>query len=60
VQAVEPLANGGALKLTVAGFRLPGGIAVEGRGIAPDLPVSPQAGPTDRVLAAALRALRTP
>ena len=57
VQAVEPLANGGALKLTVAGFRLPGGTIVEGRGIAPDLAVAPRAGPTDRVLAAALRAL---
>jgi carboxyl-terminal processing protease len=59
VQAVEPLANGGALKLTVAGFRLPGGMAVEGRGVRPDLPVRPQAGPTDRVLAAALQALST-
>jgi carboxyl-terminal processing protease len=58
VQAVEPLANGGALKLTVAGFRLPGGTAVEGRGIRPDVPVRYQAGPTDRVLAAALQALR--
>jgi carboxyl-terminal processing protease len=59
VQAVEPLANGGALKLTVAGFRLPGGMVVEGRGVRPDLPVRPEAGPTDRVLAAALQALRT-
>ncbi len=57
VQAVEPLANGGALKLTVAGFRLPGGTIVEGRGIVPDIAVAPMAGPTDRVLAAALRAL---
>jgi carboxyl-terminal processing protease len=57
VQAVEPLANGGALKLTVAGFKLPGGIVVEGRGITPDLRVPPQAGPTDRVLEAALQAL---
>jgi carboxyl-terminal processing protease len=59
VQAVEPLANGGALKLTVAGFRLPGGTVVEGRGIEPDVPVSAKAGPTDRVLEAALQALRT-
>jgi carboxyl-terminal processing protease len=58
VQAVEPLANGGALKLTVAGFRLPGGTVVEGRGIRPDLPVRYRAGPTDRVLEAALQALR--
>jgi len=59
VQAVEPLANGGALKLTVAGFRLPGGTVVEGRGVVPDVPVPSRAGPTDRVLAAALHALRT-
>jgi carboxyl-terminal processing protease len=59
VQAVEPLANGGALKLTVAGFRLPGGLVVEGRGIAPDVRVPARAGPTDRVLVAAVHALRT-
>ena len=57
VQAVEPLGGGGALKLTVAGFRLPGGTVVEDRGIAPDTYVMPRPGPTDRVLAVALRAL---
>jgi carboxyl-terminal processing protease len=57
VQAVEPLAGGGALKLTVAGFRLPGGAVVEGRGVGPDIYIMPRPGPTDRVLAAALRAL---
>jgi carboxyl-terminal processing protease len=58
VQAIEPLPAGGALKLTVAGFTLPGGLEVEGRGISPDIPVVNRAGPTDRVLRAALRALR--
>jgi carboxyl-terminal processing protease len=58
VQAIEPLAGGGALKLTVARFTLPGGRVVEGRGIRPDIEVPARAGPTDRILAAALRALR--
>jgi carboxyl-terminal processing protease len=58
VQAIEPLAGGGALKLTVARFMLPGGLVVEGRGIRPDIDVAALAGPTDRVLDAALRALR--
>jgi len=57
VQAVEPLAGGGALKLTVAGFRLPGGAVVEDRGGAPDTYVMPRPGPIDRVLAVVLRAL---
>jgi carboxyl-terminal processing protease len=58
VQAIEPLADGGALKLTVARFKLPGGLVVEGRGIQPDFPVTARPGPSDRVLRAALRALR--
>jgi carboxyl-terminal processing protease len=58
VQAIEPLAGGGALKLTVARFTLPGGLVVEGRGIRPDIPVAARYGPTDRILDAALRALR--
>jgi carboxyl-terminal processing protease len=58
VQAVEPLAAGGALKLTVARFTLPGGLVVEGRGIHPDLLIEARAGATDRVLRAALFALR--
>ena len=57
VQAVEPLVGGGALKLTVAGFTLPDGTVVEGRGVAPNRYVMPRPGPTDRVLMAALRAL---
>lgn len=58
VQAIEPLPAGGALKLTVARFTLPGGLVVEGRGILPDIPVQARSGPTDRVLRAALLALR--
>ena len=37
VQAIEPLAGGGALKLTVARFLLAGHVPVDGRGIAPDV-----------------------
>jgi carboxyl-terminal processing protease len=58
VQAVEPLAGGGALKLTVARFTLRGGLVVEGRGIEPTIMVDARPGPSDRVLLAALRALR--
>jgi len=58
VQAIEPLAAGGALKLTVARFTLPGGLVVEGRGIDPDVLIEARAGPTDRVMRAALIALR--
>jgi carboxyl-terminal processing protease len=58
VQAIEPLSGGGALKITVARFTLPGGIVVEGTGIHPDIDVTAQHGSTDRVLDAALRALR--
>jgi carboxyl-terminal processing protease len=39
VQSVVPLPGGGALKLTVARFMLPGGRIVEGRGVRPTLPV---------------------
>ncbi|MGN6380083.1 MAG: S41 family peptidase [Gaiellales bacterium] len=39
IQSVVPLPGGGALKLTVAGFRLPGGKVVEGRGVEPTVPV---------------------
>jgi carboxyl-terminal processing protease len=59
VQAIEPLAAGGALKLTVARFTLPGGLVVEGRGIDPDILIEARAGPTDRVMRAALIALRS-
>jgi carboxyl-terminal processing protease len=59
VQAIEPLAAGGALKLTVARFTLPGGLVVEGRGIDPDILIEARAGPTDRVMRAALIALHS-
>ena len=60
VQAIEPLDGGGALKLTVARFTLPGGLVVEGRGIRPDIAITARPGPADRVLRAALFALRDP
>ena len=44
VQAVEPLAGGGALKLTVARFTLRGGLVVEGRGIRPTIAVDARPG----------------
>ncbi|HEY0389994.1 MAG TPA: S41 family peptidase [Gaiellales bacterium] len=58
VQALHPLAGGGALKLTVAVFQLAGGEQVNRRGIRPDVPVreDPTSQPDD-VLAAALRVL---
>jgi carboxyl-terminal processing protease len=56
VQSVVPLAGGGALKLTVARFVLPGGRAVEGHGVRPTLPVPPG---TRSLVAVALRALAT-
>lgn len=39
VQSVVPLPGGGALKLTVARFVLPGGVVVEGHGVRPTLVV---------------------
>ena len=59
VQAVHPLPNGGALKLTVAVFRLAGGVGVDDRGVRPDLlgPDRPQTD-VDETLQVALTALR--
>jgi carboxyl-terminal processing protease len=54
IQSVVPLIGGGALKLTVAGFKLPGGQLVEGRGVKPTLPVRPGSG---RMMTTALEAL---
>ncbi len=54
IQSVVPLVGGGALKLTVAGFELPGGKVVEGRGVKPTLAL--KAG-SQRVMTAALQAL---
>lgn len=53
VQSVVPLPGGGALKLTVARFLLPGGVTVEGRGVRPTVPALAGSG----AVAAALRAL---
>ncbi len=58
VQAVQPLARGGALKLTVAVFRLAGGERVNRRGVLPSVvAVERPATPGDDVLLAALRVL---
>jgi carboxyl-terminal processing protease len=58
VQAVHPLPNGGALKLTVAVFTLAGGADVDGRGVRPDLlgPDRPQTD-VDETLQVALTTL---
>jgi carboxyl-terminal processing protease len=58
VQAVQPLARGGALKLTVAVFQLAGGTRVNRRGVMPDVSaVDRPATRVDDALMAALRAL---
>jgi C-terminal processing protease CtpA/Prc len=58
VQAVEPLSRGGALKLTVAVFRLAGGERVNRRGVLPDVAaVNQPATRVDEALRAALRVL---
>jgi carboxyl-terminal processing protease len=58
VQAVQPLEQGGALKLTVAVFRLAGGTQVNRRGVMPDVSaVDRPATRVDDALMAALRAL---
>jgi carboxyl-terminal processing protease len=58
VQAVQPLQRGGALKLTVAVFRLAGGARVNRRGVTPDVAAVDRPGTrADDALLAALRAL---
>ena len=58
VQAVQPLERGGALKLTVAVFRLAGGTRVNQRGVMPDVSAFDRpATQVDDALMAALRAL---
>jgi carboxyl-terminal processing protease len=57
VQAIEPLAGGGALKLTVARFLLAGHVPVDGRGIVPDLSVPSGERRTSAFLRKALEAL---
>ncbi len=58
VQALQPLARGGALKLTVAVFRLAGGMRVNRRGVVPDVAaVDRPATRRDDALLAGLRAL---
>jgi carboxyl-terminal processing protease len=57
VQAIEPLAGGGALKLTVARFLLAGHVAVDGRGIVPDVPLPAGEHRTSAFLRKAVKAL---
>ena len=57
VQAIEPLAGGGALKVTVARFLLAGHVPVDGRGIVPDFPVPHGERRTSAFLREAVRAL---
>jgi len=58
VQSVWPLPGGGALKLTVAVFRLAGGVAVNGRGVRPNVVAADRPStPSDETLEAALATL---
>ena len=58
VQSVWPVPGGGALKLTVAVFRLAGGVPVNGRGVAPNVVSADRpTTPADETLEAALAAL---
>jgi carboxyl-terminal processing protease len=53
LQSVEPLANGGALKLTIAEYRTPKGRDLHGRGVIPTIAATPK-----HALSLALRAVR--
>jgi carboxyl-terminal processing protease len=53
LQSVEPLANGGALKLTIAEYRTPDGRDLHGRGVIPNIPAAPR-----QALSLALRSVR--
>lgn len=63
VQSIVPLGDGTALKLTVARYLTPGGRAIHGKGIEPDLKIEAGAhdgdrdGPADRQLEEARRIL---
>ena len=52
LQSVEPLANGAALKLTIAEYLTPKGRDLHGRGVIPNIPAKPK-----QVMALALRAV---
>jgi carboxyl-terminal processing protease len=55
VQALRPLPNGGALKLTTARYLTPGGIDIAGVGVRPDVPAYDDAStPVDDALDTAL------
>jgi carboxyl-terminal processing protease len=53
LQSVEPLANGAALKLTIAEYRTPDGRDLHGRGVTPNIPAAPS-----QALSLALRSVR--
>jgi carboxyl-terminal processing protease len=53
LQSVEPLANGAALKLTIAEYRTPKGRDLHGRGVLPTIEATPK-----QSLSLALRAVR--
>ncbi|MEO9176083.1 MAG: S41 family peptidase [Gaiellales bacterium] len=53
LQSVEPLANGAALKLTIAEYRTPDGRDLHGRGVIPNIPAAP-----GQALSLALRSVR--
>jgi carboxyl-terminal processing protease len=61
VQSVDPLADGGALELTVARYSTPAGRDISGIGLRPDVPAadSPRTD-SDEALSAALHALAAP
>ncbi len=54
VQSIAPLANGGALRLTIARWLTPDNHWIHGQGITPDLVVGSTAGDTDLQLRAAV------
>ena len=61
VQAIDPLANGDALELTVARYYTPLGTDISSRGVIPQIhAVDDPRTQTDEALAAALRALNRP
>ncbi|MBI5510881.1 MAG: S41 family peptidase [Deltaproteobacteria bacterium] len=60
VQNIVALSDGSGLKLTVARYLTPSGVAIDGKGIEPDVSVAnaPPDGDTDPVVAAAVEWLR--
>jgi carboxyl-terminal processing protease len=57
VQTIDPLADGGALALTIARYFTPAGVDISRLGVVPDIRAQDRPGPTDDVLAVGLAAL---